>query len=73
MIDRFGVARVDVRIVGGEDQMCVADLLDDIVGDHFVGLDGDNAVFFEIFARLKFDIGGPNIAVEFPSFIEAPE
>src|SRR5262245_57825283 len=52
MIDGFGIARIYVRIVRRKDQIVVADLLDDIVGDHFVGLDGHTALTFEIITGL---------------------
>src|SRR5215813_1573839 len=52
MIDSFGISRIDVRIVRGKNQIAAAELLDDVVGDDFVGLDGHAALPFEIITGL---------------------
>src|SRR5512144_3211231 len=43
-IDGFRIARINVRIVRGKNQIIAADLLDDIAGDHFVGFYGHSAL-----------------------------
>ena len=58
-------------IVGGEYQVAVTDLLQDVVGNDFVGFDGNDTLAFEILAGLFFDIFGPDIAVKLPGFVES--
>ena len=70
MVDCLGISRVDMRIVGGEHQVAVADLLSDVVGNDFIGFDGDDTVTFEVFAGFVYILRRHRLP--FPAFVETP-
>ena len=72
-LDRVGILRIAVRIIGGKDQLVAAELCDGVARRRFVGLDRYPALALEIFAWLHHQVGHENIAFALVAFVQAPQ
>src|SRR5262245_41054056 len=72
-LDRVGELRISVRVVGGEDEVRVAEPLDVLTRRLLVGLDGEEAAAPEVLARLHREVARLEPADPLVMLVEAVE
>src|SRR5512134_2645405 len=66
LVQGVGPAAVDVRIVRRNNDIIVAHVVDDILHQRLVDIDGDEALLFEIFARFLPERNLRHLALHLP-------